>query len=96
MTERRLKDPKMKKLIEKKSQKLTKNQKICANFELETHIQALQNTAVSISEVDIPIEHRIKVNSTKNQITSKKGYLYVPFKSKTTFTVQKSFTKRGA
>ena len=67
---------------------------MCANFELETHLQALQNTVVSISEVYIPIEHRIKINSTKNQITSKKklgqldektaknGYVYVPFSQK--------------
>ena len=45
---RRLKDSKMKKLI-KKSQKLTKkNQEICANFQLETHFQTLQNTGISL------------------------------------------------
>ena len=44
----------MKKLIEK-SQKLTKNQEICSNFELETHFRNLQNTVVSISEIEISI-----------------------------------------
>ena len=40
----------------KQSQKLPKKkQEICANFQLETHFQALQNTVESISEVDISI-----------------------------------------
>ena len=51
--QRRLKDTKMKKLIEKKSRINLKNQEICANFQLEKHFQALQNTVESISEVDI-------------------------------------------
>ena len=49
---RRRKDPKTKKLIEK-SPKLTRNQEIWANFELETHFHDLQNTVVSISAVEI-------------------------------------------
>ena len=52
---RRLKDPKMKKLIEKKAKNKLKNQELCANFQLETHFQALQNTVTSISKVDISI-----------------------------------------
>ena len=45
----------MMKLLEKKSKINLKNQEICANFELETDFQALQNAAVSIVEVDISI-----------------------------------------
>ena len=35
----------------KKSQKLTKNQEICASFAFETQFQAMQNTVLSISGV---------------------------------------------
>ena len=39
----------------KNSQKLTKKSRIIANFQLDTHFHALQNTVVSISGVDISI-----------------------------------------
>ena len=58
MTNRRLKDPELKKLIGKILKLTLKNgqkTKVCANFELETHFQALQNTVVSIAEVYISI-----------------------------------------
>ena len=45
----------MKKLLEKKAKNKIKNQEICANFELETHFQASQNTVVSIAEDHISI-----------------------------------------
>ena len=43
--------------ITRKSQKLTKNQEICANFEPQTHFQALQYqfSVISIFEVCISI-----------------------------------------
>ena len=69
----------MKKLIEKKIQKSTKNQEIAANFEFQPHFQALQNNVLSIYEVYISIYHRLKIISTKNQITSKKTW---PFRRK--------------
>ena len=47
-------EPKMKKLIEKSKNNL-KTQEIYVNFELEPHFRALQNTAVSISQVYISI-----------------------------------------
>ena len=58
----------MKILIEKGQ----KNKDICANFEIESRFQALQNTVVSISEVDVSIWYRIKFIATRNQIKSKK------------------------
>ena len=39
----------------KKAKNFLKSQVLCVNFQLETHFQALQNTVVSISEVDISI-----------------------------------------
>ena len=66
----------MKKLIEKKDRNQLKTQEICANFKIETHFQALQNTVVSNSEVYITLYYRLKIISTQNQITSKKlGHL---------------------
>ena len=47
LTETRMNDPKIKKLKEKFNGKIKK----CANFELETHFPALQNTVLSIFEV---------------------------------------------
>ena len=82
----------MKKLREK-IQKLTKKIKKCAIFVHKTHFQALRNTVVAISEVSISIKHRIKINSIKNQITSKKmGHLDKKrFSKKLLFKVKKSF-----
>ena len=55
--------------ITRKSQKLTKNKKICANFELETQFQALQSSVVSIFVVYINIASNVIKNvSTKTKL----------------------------
>ena len=89
----------MKKLRKKPKINL-KNKKICANFELETHFHALQNTVVSISEVYISIKHRRKNIFTKNKLQGKKlrhldekwlkRVIYMPHSVKKYFSKSKS------
>ena len=92
----------MQKLIDKKP-KLTKNQNVCVNFELQTHFQALQSTVVSISEVYISLQHGINYFYKKQNYKQKMGhldekrlktYLYMPFSQKLLFKVK--ITKRSA
>ena len=49
-----------------------KSKKVCANFQLEMHFQALLNIVASISEDGISIYNRIKIISTGSQIKSEK------------------------
>ena len=106
LTKRRLKDPKNEGINRKKSKINKKKTKLCANFEFETHFQALQNTSINFRALKLniapknnhfskKIDYKQKNWSTDKK-TAKNRYLYAPFSQKLLFKVKKSFTKRSA